>query len=128
MLKVHQIWPHLLLSRSSKLTHLLKNALGGNSRTTFIANLWDDIEQQQETVSTCRFAQRISKLETHIAVNVASLEQTEVIEQYAREAQNLRAELALLQRSVSNSAPTSERVAPEKMQEQVHMITNPAGV
>ena len=119
------MWPRSLLSRSSKLTHLLKNALGGNSSTSFIANLWDDIEQQQETVSTCRFAQRISKLETRIAVNVVNLDQAAVIEQYAKESQDLRAELAQLQKNVSANASSGERVQPDEMRCKVRTSTAP---
>lgn len=55
------------LLRSAKLTHLLKHAIGGNSKTTLIANIWDDAEQRYETLSTLRFAQRMSKIETAIA-------------------------------------------------------------
>eukprot|EP00892_Ulva_mutabilis_P005153 jgi/Ulvmu1/3009/UM015_0049.1 len=57
--------------RSSKLTHLLKHALGGNSKTTFIANIWDDVEQLHETLSTLRFAQRMSLIETAISAKPA---------------------------------------------------------
>ena len=46
--------------RSSKLTHLLKDALGGNCKTVLIANVWGTRDQVDETLSTCRFAQRMA--------------------------------------------------------------------
>lgn len=42
--------------RSSKLTHVLKDALGGNCRTVLVANLWGAKGQLEESLSTCRWA------------------------------------------------------------------------
>jgi hypothetical protein len=41
--------------RSCKLTHVLKDSLGGNCQTILIANVWEDPAQLQETLSTCRW-------------------------------------------------------------------------
>lgn len=38
--------------RHSKLTHYLKDAIGGNSVTTLIANIWGEASQIEETVSS----------------------------------------------------------------------------
>ncbi|KAK9906503.1 hypothetical protein WJX75_003012 [Coccomyxa subellipsoidea] len=51
--------------RSSKLTHFLKDSIGGNCRTRLIACIWSDEAQLSETLSTCRFAQRMMQ----VAVN-----------------------------------------------------------
>jgi hypothetical protein len=107
--------------RSSKLTHLLKNALGGNSKTTFIANLWDDVEQQQETVSTCRFAQRMAQLQTSVAINVVTLDQSAIIEQYAKQTQDLRAEVAELQRATATPSVVA-KMESDKVQEKVQRL------
>lgn len=56
--------------RSSKLTHVLKNSLGGNCRTVLIANVWSDAAQADETMSTCRFAQRMMRVTCEITANV----------------------------------------------------------
>lgn len=42
--------------RQSKLTHFLKDSVGGNCNTVLIANIWSEPEQIDETVSTLRFA------------------------------------------------------------------------
>ena len=44
--------------RNSKLTFLLKDALGGNSRTNLIANISPVMYSYQETLSTLGFAKR----------------------------------------------------------------------
>ncbi|GAB1606465.1 KIF9 isoform X1 [Argonauta hians] len=45
--------------RQSKLTYFLKDSLGGNSNTVLIANIWGEINQIDETISTLRFATRM---------------------------------------------------------------------
>ncbi len=42
--------------RSCKLTHVLRDSIGGNCRTVLIANVWGDAAQLDETLSTCRCA------------------------------------------------------------------------
>lgn len=37
--------------RQCKLTHLLKDAIGGNCSTVMIANVWPEMEHIEETVS-----------------------------------------------------------------------------
>ena len=53
--------------RDSKLTFLLKDALGGNSKCAMIANISPSIKCADETISTLMFAQRV-KLVTNKAV------------------------------------------------------------
>ena len=56
--------------RSSKLTHVLRDSLGGNCATTLVANVWADPAQLEETLSTCRFAQRMTRVTCEITANV----------------------------------------------------------
>lgn len=49
--------------RSSKLTYLLKDSLGGNCNTYLIACVWPHIDHTWETISTLRFAARIKFIE-----------------------------------------------------------------
>ena len=42
--------------RSSKLTHVLKDSLGGNCKTLMVACIWSEAAQLEETTSTCRSA------------------------------------------------------------------------
>ena len=41
--------------RSSKLTHVLKDSLGGNCKTLMVACIWVEAAQLEETTSTCRW-------------------------------------------------------------------------
>ena len=44
--------------RNSLMTSILRDSLGGNCKTTMIANISTDIGNEDETMSTARFAQR----------------------------------------------------------------------
>ena len=52
--------------RNSLLTTILRDSLGGNCKTLMIANLSSDIEHYEETLTTCRFSTRCSKLENTV--------------------------------------------------------------
>ena len=47
--------------RSSKLTHMLKDSLGGNCKTIMIANVWAEPVHLEETLGTCNFAKRMMR-------------------------------------------------------------------
>uniref|UniRef100_A0A915MBF7 Kinesin-like protein n=1 Tax=Meloidogyne javanica TaxID=6303 RepID=A0A915MBF7_MELJA len=55
--------------RDSVLTWLLKENLGGNSRTTMIATISPSSEHYEETLSTLRFADRAKRIQTNAVVN-----------------------------------------------------------
>lgn len=43
--------------------------MGGNCKTVMIATMSPDIENEEETLSTARFAQRCAKLVNEVRVN-----------------------------------------------------------
>ncbi|KAK9818001.1 hypothetical protein WJX72_005592 [[Myrmecia] bisecta] len=59
--------------RSSKLTHFLKDSIGGNCQTLLIACVWSDEDQLSETLSTCRFAQRMMQVTVDAQKNKGGL-------------------------------------------------------
>jgi hypothetical protein len=50
--------PNFINFRQSKLTHYLKDSLGGNSKTVMICTLNPHMNAIKETISTLKFAQR----------------------------------------------------------------------
>ena len=46
--------------RNSMVTTALRDSLGGNCRTVMLANVTGAAEQLNESISTCRFAQRVA--------------------------------------------------------------------
>lgn len=55
--------------RDSKLTMLLMEALGGNSKTTLIICCNPEAKHSPETISTLRFGERAKKIKNHAKVN-----------------------------------------------------------
>jgi len=60
---------HFIHYRDSKLTFLLKDSLGGNSKTFLIANVSPSSAWQAETLSTLRFAQCVKLIKNKIVLN-----------------------------------------------------------
>ncbi len=61
--------PHIPY-RDSKLTRLLKDSLGGNSRTVMIANISPFIYSFDDTYNTLNYADRAKHIKTRVKVNV----------------------------------------------------------
>ncbi|XP_057869677.2 kinesin-like protein KIN-12F isoform X1 [Cryptomeria japonica] len=55
--------------RDSRLTFLLQDSLGGNSKTTIIANISPSLCSANETLSTLKFAQRAKFIQNNAIVN-----------------------------------------------------------
>lgn len=59
--------------RNSKLTHLLENALGGDSNICVICTISAEEEHASETLETLKFAGRCSQVETKAKKNVVGI-------------------------------------------------------
>ena len=81
--------------RDSMLTRLLKDALGGNSKTTLICTASKQLVHLEETISTLNFAQRAKKIKTNAAANVmrSPAEMMAMIERLKKEVASLKAQL-----------------------------------
>ncbi len=88
--------------RQSKLTNLLKDSLGGNSKTTMIANIWPEETNIEETVSTLKFATRMMKVQTDASINTVVDPATQ-IRQLQRQISELKAELHMQNQLVGKS-------------------------
>ncbi len=54
--------------RNSMLTTALRDSLGGNCRTVMVANVAATSDQAEETISTCRFAQRVAMISNTVGI------------------------------------------------------------
>ncbi|KAJ8276998.1 hypothetical protein GJAV_G00070270 [Gymnothorax javanicus] len=80
--------------RQSKLTHALKDSLGGNCNTVLVANIYGEEAQIEETLSTLRFATRMKCVRTDPAIN-EHVDPLLQIKRLQKEIQLLRQELSL---------------------------------
>jgi kinesin family protein 6/9 len=80
--------------RQSKLTHLLKDSIGGNCRTVMIATVWPEEPYIFETLSTLNFARRMMNVVNEASVNI-QLDTNALLKKYQKEIKELKQELAM---------------------------------
>ncbi|XP_031565280.1 kinesin-like protein KIF6 isoform X2 [Actinia tenebrosa] len=80
--------------RNSMLTSVLRDSLGGNCMTTMIATCAVDKKNLDESISTCKFAQRVAMIKNDALLN-EEIDPKLMIAQLKREVQQLKAELAI---------------------------------
>lgn len=74
--------------RDSVLTWLLKDNLGGNSKTVMIATVSPALDNFEETLSTLRYADRAKKIVNHAVVNEDP--NAKIIRELREEVENLK--------------------------------------
>lgn len=93
--------------RQSKLTHLLKDSLGGNCKTLLIANIYGEETHLEETKSTLQFASRVKLVPNEASVNEHQ-DPTQLIKKYKAEIEDLKRELAMHDSLASRSGVSYE--------------------
>lgn len=102
--------------RQSKLTHMLKDSIGGNCKTTMIANIWCEASHVEETTSTLRFATRMMRVSNEATVNV-HLDPQLLIRKYERQVKELKQELAMHDTLAGRSRVQYEDYTPDEQRE-----------
>ncbi|XP_067928961.1 kinesin-like protein KIF9 [Watersipora subatra] len=102
--------------RQSKLTHVLKDSIGGSCDTILIANVWGEREQLDETVSTLRFATRMMCVASEPAVN-EQVDPTLMVKKLEKDIQNLKRELAMHDTLNNRSMVTYEALSEQQKYE-----------
>ncbi|BFY98671.1 hypothetical protein BsWGS_01711 [Bradybaena similaris] len=96
--------------RDSVLTKLLRNALGGNSKTIMIAALSPADINYSETLSTLRFAERAKSVKTKAEINESSTEKL---------VRELKEEIERLKKLLSQTNTTPDIEERKNMEEQI---------
>ncbi|CAJ0610426.1 unnamed protein product [Cylicocyclus nassatus] len=95
--------------RDSVLTWLLKDNLGGNSRTVMIATISPAGDNYEETLSTLRYADRAKRIVNHAIVNEDP--NARVIRELREEVETLRMQISQTLKEHSETAELRERLA-----------------
>ena len=85
--------------RNSMMTSVLRDSLGGNCRTAMVATISGEAVQMDESISTCRFAQRVAQVKNDANVN-EEVDPTLVIKRLKGEMAELQQEVAMLRGDV----------------------------
>ncbi|XP_010117886.1 PREDICTED: kinesin-like protein KIF9, partial [Chlamydotis macqueenii] len=80
--------------RQSKLTHVLKDSLGGNCNTVLVANICGEAAHIEETLSSLRFASRMKWVTTEPVIN-ETYDQEATVKALEKEIILLKQELAM---------------------------------
>ena len=80
--------------RQSKLTHILKDAIGGNCRTIMIATIWPEEQFILDTLSTLNFAKRMKNVVNELSVNIM-LDKNAYVKKLNKEIKELKKELLM---------------------------------
>ncbi|EGB08833.1 hypothetical protein AURANDRAFT_63797 [Aureococcus anophagefferens] len=93
--------------RNSMMTSVLRDSLGGNCKTVMVATCSAEKEQTEESISTCRFAQRVALVKNDAHVN----EETDpfvTIRRLKGEVATLRAEVTFLKGEAGEGASLTD--------------------
>ena len=90
--------PHIPY-RDSKLTRLLKDSLGGNSRTVMIANISPFIYSFDDTYNTLNYADRAKHIKTRVKANV--INNKSVVNNYLNVIKHLQDKVSMLQNQLN---------------------------
>ncbi|KAL3812228.1 hypothetical protein ACJIZ3_013496 [Penstemon smallii] len=86
--------------RDSRLTFLLQDSLGGNSKTTIIANVSPSTSSANETLSTLKFAQRAKLIQNNAKINEDASGDVIILQQ---QIQQLKGQLSFLMKNMQDS-------------------------
>ena len=104
--------------RQSKLTHILKDSIGGNCKTVMLATIWPEIQFLQETLSTLNFAQRMGGVVNVTSVNI-HLDINAQIRKMTKEIKELKQELAMHNTLANRGHINYDPYTPEEQKSQM---------
>ena len=112
--------------RSSLMTACLKDRLGGNCRTTMVATVNPSDEHLDESISTCRFAQRVAMISNEVSIN-EELDPMVVIKRLKGKVRDLQNEVRLLKGVEEDRGPLTQDELLRLKEKIVTYVEEPAG-
>eukprot|EP00877_Chromochloris_zofingiensis_P015099 jgi/Chrzof1/9843/Cz04g18020.t1 len=97
--------------RNSLMTTVLRDSLGGNCRTVMVATITGQNDQLDESISTCRFAQRVAMVKNQVSIN-EEVDPAAIIKRLKQEVGELRDEVRMLK----GGGPERGPLTPDELQ------------
>ncbi|CAM6093821.1 unnamed protein product [Calypogeia fissa] len=101
---------HHIPYRNSMMTSVLRDSIGGNSLTVMVATVTIAQQQLEETISTCRFAQRVALVSNQVTLN-EEIDLNFLIKRLKQEIKVMKEELRLLRGDQELGPLTSNELA-----------------
>ncbi|KAI5054771.1 hypothetical protein GOP47_0029916 [Adiantum capillus-veneris] len=98
---------HHIPYRNSMMTSVLRDSIGGNCQTVMLATVSIAQDQLEETISTCRFAQRVATISNRVLLN-EEIDPNLVIRRLKQEIKDLKMEIQLLRGTSQEENTISE--------------------
>ncbi|XP_067883904.1 kinesin-like protein KIF6 isoform X3 [Heterodontus francisci] len=105
--------------RNSMMTSVLRDSLGGNCMTTMVATLSVDKRNLEESISTCRFAQRVALIKNEAVLN-EEIDPRLMILRLKKEIQQLKDELAMVTGQTRTDNLSQDET--QKLEEQINIF------
>jgi kinesin family protein 6/9 len=99
--------------RQSKLTHLLKDGIGGNSNSMLLACVYGEEAHLEETLSTLRLAQRMMRVQNKTE-EISTIDPRLKIKQLERQVKSLKQELMMHDALAERSSVAYDEYTPEQ--------------
>ncbi|CAD5119019.1 DgyrCDS7671 [Dimorphilus gyrociliatus] len=96
--------------RNSMMTSVLRDSLGGNCMTTMIATISIEKKNIDESISTCRFAQRVAMIKNDAILN-EELDPKLMIQKLKREIQQLKDQISMTNGDQSTLDLSNEEIS-----------------
>lgn len=100
---------------------MLRDALGGNSKTVMIANVWPLEDYIEETVTTLRFGTRVRALTTNAVINESD-DPYVLLRRYERQIKELKQDLAMRDALTGRGYTSYDEPSEEERQELKELI------
>jgi kinesin family member 6/9 len=110
--------------RNSAMTSVLRDSLGGNCKTVMIATINPEASNTEESLSTCKFAQRVSLIKNRATINEES-DPMQMIKRQKNELLALREEIAYLKGEAGEGDALTPMVLEELKNGVVTYCSNP---
>jgi len=111
--------------RNSMMTSVLRDSLGGNCMTTMIATISVQRSNIEESISTCKFAQRVAMIKNE-AIQNEELDPKLLIARLKREVRTLKDEISLATGQERTDDLTTEEI--ELLNEQIRSFVSSSDV
>lgn len=99
--------------RQTKLTNVLRDSLGGNCRTSLVANIWAEATYLDETISTLKFATRMMRVQNDAVKNVV-VDTAAQLKQCEKEVAALKQELAMVHQLANRTSVSYEPISEDE--------------